>query len=185
MITAMRGKSRGGSSKCSGGQDVPSSDRNNLKADIDGLYRLSRTGLWSIFLFLAASAVALHFRDLTLSGSLPAGLMEQLGPAPPVVLVNVVLGVSTLCSLIAIVGKIHENRRPGNTWVHLWFRLFFYLLYFISNSLNEYFYVVFISGLAVLSLQHYNVWNYCSRAIESKMGVWDSMTACDRRLTGK
>jgi hypothetical protein len=185
LFTAKRGKSRSGVPGGMGGLAVPSSGLDTLKVDIDGLYCLSRKGLWSIFFFLAASALALHFRGLTLSGSLPAGLMEQLGPTPPVMLVNAVLGVSTICSLIAIAGKIHENRRPGNTWVHLGFRMFFYLLYFIANSLDEYFYVVFISGLAVISLQHYNVWNYCSRAIESRMDAGGGMTACNRRLAGK
>lgn len=170
-----------------GADSVDSSTvRNTLKADIDGLYRLSRKGLLGIFFFLAASAAALHYRELTLSGSLPPALMEQLAPTPPVILVNVVLGVSTICSLIFIAGRIYHNRRPGNIWTHLWFRLFFYILYFIADSLNEHFYIVFISGLAVLALQHYHIFNYCSRAIEVKMDAWDNLSACDNRgLTGK
>ncbi|MGD0586160.1 MAG: hypothetical protein ABSA86_10385 [Oryzomonas sp.] len=167
-----------------GSRTDASLEKKIIETDIDELYSLSRKGLWSIFIFLAASALALHFRELTLSGSLPAGLMDQLGPTPPVLLINIVLGVSTICSLIVISGRLYENRRPGNSWMHLSFRVFFYFLYFISNSLNDYFYVVFISGLVVLALQHYNVWNYSSRTIESKMDVWGNLD-CDKRVTGK
>lgn len=159
-----------------GSRTDASLEERTFEADIEGLYNLSRRGLWSIFIFLAASATALHFREQTLSGLLPARLMEQLGPTPPVLLINVVLGVSTFCSLVVIAGRIYEDRRPGNSWMHLSFRVFFYVLYFISNSLNDYFYVVFISGLVVLALQHYNVWNYSSRAIESRMDVWGNLT---------
>jgi hypothetical protein len=184
LFNTMRGKN---STRPSGlfGNKAAMSPESNIKSDIDELYSLSRKGLWSIFIFLAASALALHFQELTLSGSLPAGLMDQLGPTPPVILVNIVLGISTICSLIVIAGRILEGRRPGNSWIHLSFRLFFFILYFISNALNDYFYVIFISGLAVLALQHYNVWNYCSRAIDLKTDVWGNLTSCDRRLTGK
>lgn len=160
-------------------------DEKELKAQIEGLFQLSRRGLWGLLIFLAASAIALYFREHTLTGSLPAGLMDQLGPTPPVILVNIVLVVSTLCSLIIIAGRIHGSRRPGNTWTHLWFRLFFYLLYFIADALNSHFNAVFISGLAVIALQHYNIWNYYSRVIEMKMSIWEHLTTCNRGVAGE
>jgi len=45
--------------------------------------------------------------------------------------------------------------------------VFFYLLYFTSGALGDCFNMVFISGLVVLGLQHYNVWNYFMRAIDA------------------
>lgn len=163
-----------------------STNRDNLKADIDGLYKLSRKGLLGILLFLAASAVALNYRELTLSGSVTPAMMEQLASTPPVILVNIIFGASTISSLIIIGGRIYFNLRPGNIWTHFLFRIAFYFLYFIADSLNEHFYVVFISGLTVLALQHYNIFNYCTRAIEKKMDVWESLSNCDNRgLTGK
>jgi hypothetical protein len=111
--------------------------------------------------------------------------MEQLGPAPDVILINIVLGVSTFCSLVIIGGRIYNDQRPSNTWTHLWFRVFFYLLYFISGSLNDHFNVAFISGIVVLALQHYNNWNYYLRDIESKMNEWNDLHTCGKGLTGK
>jgi len=158
-------------------------NENTFRADIDSLHAQSRSGLWGVLIFLAASALAYHFRGLSLSGSMPAALMEQLGPTPDVILINIVLGVSTFCSLIIIAGRIYNDLRPSNTWTHLWFRIFFYLLYFITGSVNDYFNVVFISGLVVIALQHYNVWNYYSRAIEMRMNKWDDLHTCGKGLS--
>ena len=133
---------------------------------IDGFYNKSRSGLWGVFIFLGASAIALYYNEHSLAGSLPASIMDRLGSTPPTILINCVFGASTLSSLISIAGNIYHDREPGSTSTHLWFRLFFYLLYFISGDLVNYFNVVFISGLVVLGLQHYNVWNYYMRAID-------------------
>jgi hypothetical protein len=133
--------------------------------------------LWGLLIFLGVSALALYFRDHTLTGTLPPGLMEQLGPMPPVFLINIVLGVSTLCSLIIIAGRLYSRSKPGNTWTHLWFRLAFYGLYFMADSLDSYFNMVFISSLSVLALQHYNFWNYYLRIIEKRINIHPSTTA--------
>jgi hypothetical protein len=137
-----------------------------VEATIDSLYNNSRSGLWGVFIFLVASAIALYFNEQSLAGSLPASIMDRLGSTPPTILVNCVFGASTISSLISIAGRIYHGREPGKTSTHLWFRVFFYMLYFVSGDLSNYFNVVFISGLVVLGLQHYNVWNYCMRAIE-------------------
>jgi len=138
-----------------------------VDATIDNLYNNSRSGLWGVLIFLTTSAVALFFNDQSLAGSLPANIMDRLGSTPPTILVNCVFGASTISSLISIAGRIYHDREPGKTSTHLCFRVFFYLLYFISGDLANYFNVVFISGLVVLGLQHYNVWNYYMRAIDT------------------
>ena len=105
--------------------------------------------------------------------------MDQLGSTPPVILINYVFGASTLSSLIIIAGRIYNDQEPGNTSTHMWFRMFFYLLYFISGALGDYFNMVFISGLVVLGLQHYNVWNYYLRAIEINACKCNNMDTLD------
>jgi hypothetical protein len=160
-------------------------DENTSRSDIDNLHSLSRQGLWGLLIFLAASAVAFNYRGCSLSGTLPAGMMEQLGPTPDVILVNIVLGVSTFCSLVIIGGRIYNDHKPSSTWTHLWFRVFFYLLYFISGALNDHFNVAFISGLVVLALQHCNNWNHYQRIIEASQGKWDNLHPWGRGVSGK
>jgi hypothetical protein len=145
------------------------------ESTIDELYNHSRSGLRGLFLFLAASSIALYFNEHSLAGLLTADIMEQLGSAPSAILINCVFGASTISSLICIAGRIYYDRKPGITSTHLWFRMFFYLLYFISGDLSTYFNMVFISGIVVLGLQHYNVWNYYMRAIEMQTDKCNSM----------
>ena len=159
------------------GNNCNSTHQHNQTAEttIDDLFSNSRSGLWGLFIFLGASAIALYFNKHSLAGSIPSDIMDLLGSTPPVILVNFVFGASTLSSLISIGGRIYHDREPGKTSTHLWFRVFFYLLYFISGALGDYFNVVFISGLVVLALQHYNVWNYFIRAIEINTDKSNSM----------
>ena len=168
------------------GNDITGSAAPQLKQTaeetIDVLFDNSRSGLLGLFIFLVASAIALFFKEHSLAGSLPANIMEQLGSTPSVILINCVFGASTVSSLICIAGRIYYDREPGNTSTHLWFRVFFYLLYFISGALGDYFNVVFISGLVVLGLQHYNVWNYYMRAIEINTDKDNSMNIFNSRL---
>lgn len=145
------------------------------EADLDDLHINSRSGLRGVLIFLVASAIALYYNERSLAGSIPASIMDLLGSTPPVILINCVFGASTTSSLILIAGRIYHDRKPGKTSTHLWFRVFFYLLYFISGALSEYFNVVFISGLVVLGLQHFNVWNYYMQAIEMKTEKGDNL----------
>lgn len=169
LVTAHGKESETSTDSASNGRMIHQHNR-TFDAAIDDLYSNSRSGLRGVLIFLVASAIALYFNEHSLAGLLPTDIMEQLGSTPPVILINCVFGASTLSSLIIIAGRIYNNREPGKTAAHLWFRVFFYLLYFISGALGDYFNVVFISGLVVLGLQHYNVWNYYMRAIEINTG---------------
>ena len=156
-----------------------------VDATIDDLYINSRSGLWGVFIFLTASAIALFFNEQSLAGSLPVSIMDRLGSTPSTILVNCVFGASTISSLICIAGRIYHDREPGKTSTHLCFRVFFYLLYFISGDLASYFNVVFISGLVVLGLQHYNVWNYYMRAIDITTDKCNRMNMLNSWLSKK
>ena len=156
-----------------------------IRDDIDRLCVSSRKGLWGLLIFLAASIIAFYLREQGLSCSFTQGFRELVGPAPPIVLVNIIMGISTVSSLILIGGRIFHGREPGNTGTHLFFRLIFYLLYFIVDSLSDYYHAVFISGLVVLALQHYNIWSYVNRAIDMKMTAGDGLAVWQRRVSGK
>ena len=163
----------------------------NIEADIDKLFVDSRKGLWALIIFFAVSIVAYQLRDHTLTGCLSTAVREQLGPAPPETLIDILQFVSTFSSLILIAGRIYEGCKPGNswtpgnTWAHLGFRLVFFPIYFIADSLGAHFAIVFVSGIVVLGLQHYNIWNYSSRVIEEKLTLWDQLLTCERGVAGK
>lgn len=168
-----------------GNSSVGSEAHRHFAVSIDDLYINARSGLRGLFMFLGASAVALFFIEHSLAGSVSADTMDQLGSTPSVILINCVFGASTISSLISIAGKIHNGWEPGKTSTHLWFRVSFYLLYFISGALSTHFNLVFISGLVVLGLQHYNVWNYYMRAIENNSGTCNGMNTYNNWISRK
>ena len=165
--------------------NVSEAQQDNSEANIYDLYHRLFSGLWGLFVFLVASSVALYYNEQSLAGSIPADIMDQLGSTPSVILVNCVFGASTVSSLIIIGGRIYHDLKPGKTSTQLWFRMFFYLLYFISGALGDYFNVVFISGLVVLGLQHYNVWNYYMRAIEINTEKFNGINAHNSWISKK
>jgi hypothetical protein len=154
-------------------------------AAIDDLYANSRSGLRGLLLFLGVSAIALFFIEHSLAGSVSPDIMDQLGSTPSIILINCVFGASTISSLISIAGKIYHGWEPGKTSTHLCFRVSFYLLYFISGALSTYFNIVFISGLVVLGLQHYNVWNYYTRAIDNTADKCNVMNTYNNWISKK
>lgn len=156
-----------------------------IRDDIDKLCVKSREGLWGLLIFLTVSIIIFSFRDQGLTNCLEPGLRKALGPAPPIFLVNILMGISIFSSLVLIGGRVFHGWEPGNTWTHLFFRLLFYLLYFVVDSLSGYYHAVFISGLVVLVLQHYNIWSYASRAISTKLTVGASLAVLQRRVSGE
>ena len=152
-----------------------------IEGSIEELHVFSRKGLWGLFLFLAASVLAFTFQDHSLTSVLPPEFREWLGLAPPVLLIDMVLAISTICSLILIAVRIYAGQEPDHTWwPHLGFRVSFYLLYFMADALTGRINIVFMTGIAVLALQHYHIWNYATKAIELKTSMWERLAAWHR-----
>ena len=132
---------------------------------MDSMQMHVRKGLWGLLVFLAASAVAFAGADQGLPSCLATNLREVLGPAPYVILIDIVLAVSTACDLVLIAGRIKEGDKPRRICFHLGFRTVFYLLYFIADALSTRVLPVFFAGVLVLGLEQYALMLFASRAI--------------------
>ena len=142
--------------------------RTEIRQTIDGLYALSRRGLWRLILFLGISAVALRFQSFDLFAGLPENLREILGAPPPVTLIHIVLAVSTICALILIAGRRTEETGGQTGWLQFGMSVFFYPLYGAANSLETFFPAVFAAGLIILVIDHFTVWSQTSKAIREE-----------------
>ncbi len=142
---------------------------------VDELHKKSRGGLWGILLYLAASIIAYHFRDLSLASVVSAKTMQMLGPVPPLFMANIVLWISTCSALIIIAGRLYHSTEPSSTLSHLGFRIGFYILFFVVGGLGQAVNTLFISGLVVMALQHYNVFHYFSNAIENDFTAYSRL----------
>jgi hypothetical protein len=140
--------------------------RNQDVTTVDEYHARSRGGLWGIFFYLAASAVAFHCKDQSLATVVPAHIMQQLGPVPPVFMATIVLWISTFSALSIIAGRLYHGTQPSSTLTHVAFRIGFFALFFMVGGLGQYMNELFVSGLVVLALQHCNVFNYYANALE-------------------
>jgi len=133
---------------------------------VDEYYTRSRGGLWGILFYLSASVVAFCYKDQSLASVLPAHIMQQLGPVPPVFMATIVVWISTFSALSIIAGRLYHGTPPSSTITHVAFRIGFFALFFMVGGLGYYINELFVSGLIVLGLQHCNVFNYYSNLLE-------------------
>lgn len=132
------------------------------------LYGRSYMGLLGIGVYLAVSMIAFNFREQSLTGILTPELMYKLGAVPPVFMAVGLMWLSTLSALTIIIGRLYHGTTPSSTKTHVAFRIGFFLLFFVVGGLAQYINEIFISGLVVLTLQHYNVYDYHMQRIEKK-----------------
>lgn len=149
---------------------------NPEQRELNSLYRNYRSGLWGICIYLAATLVAICFKDQSLATILPHHVMQQLGAVPPVFMAVALLWVSTISALIVIFGRLFNGTSPVSTKSHVAFRVGFYILFFVVGGLGQWFNELFVSGLVVLVLQHYNVSSYYMRAIDMNRAVCNATT---------
>jgi hypothetical protein len=141
---------------------------NNAEKQLTDLFSRSHMGLCGICIYLAVSLLAFHFREQSLIGILPSDIMNKLGAVPPVFMGVVLMWVSTISALMVIIGRLYHGTPPSGTTSHVAFRIGFFVLFFAIGGLGQYINEIFISGLVVLTLQHYNVYNYYMQKIEKK-----------------
>ncbi len=157
--------------------------REKILGNINTLHAHSRKGLWGIAAFLLISIFALLCRDINILDAFPENIREILGNPPSPYLIHLVLAVSTVSALIIIAGRLGNNTSPGRIWSQLGHRSAFFLLYFFSNALDKNFLMVFLAGLAVLLLEHYQIWTYYSKEIRrekellKKLSLWPLMAS--------
>lgn len=146
--------------------------RERIVAAITSHDALSRRGLWGMLIFIMVSVMALPFRGVDLFADLPESFREILGTPPPPELIHVVLAISTISSIIIILGRAIEGGNPGCSWKrissNICFRSAFYLLYATANALAENFLIVFTAGIIVLALEHFATWHYAVVTIEKE-----------------
>lgn len=136
--------------------------------ELTDLYGRSYMGLLGIGVYLAVSMIAFNFREQCLTGILSPDLMHKLGTVPPVFMAVGLMWLSTLSALTVIIGRLYHGATPSSTKSHVAFRIGFFLLFFVVGGLAQYINEIFISGLVVLTLQHYNVYDYYMQRIEKK-----------------
>lgn len=134
--------------------------RRLLKAEIRKLEIRASSGLWVLALFTLISIGA--SREFSFLPELSPGARDVLGPAPPADLISIALVAYSLSAIILALSRLMSDSRPGGSLAHLGYLSAFYLFYYFSETLTENFWAVFVSGMTILGLKSYHLWNYYS-----------------------
>lgn len=130
----------------------------------------SGRGLWGMILFCSISVLALVVRDHQLLAALPGTVRALLGESPPPALIHVALAVSTLSSLILLLGRSMDKLKPGYSWLNIAMPMLFYPLYLIADTERTTFIIVFATGLIILMLEHFTMHHCLIRAMHEVKG---------------
>jgi hypothetical protein len=160
--TEERGNKPEGSLAWGQGSD-PAELRKEALRKIRRMQALVNRGLWVVAIFLALAI--LGFNDFDLVPSLPAGIRENLGAAPPVRLIQVALVVYGFSAAVLILARMARGSQPSNSWLQLGYLMAFFFFFNFAQALDENFWAVFAAGSMILGLEAFHGWSYWTTRI--------------------
>lgn len=163
--------------------------RDKIHKNINSLNKKLRWDLWGVLFFALISIFALLFSKCKPLEGLPDIVLTILGVPPSPFMVLIVLAISIISSLIIILGHLINGDKPGGIWSQVIFISIFYSLFFLSESLDNYFRTVFILSALIVGLKYLSVWRYYTTAITiennllRKLSLWPLCTFDANLLT--
>ncbi|PLY10589.1 MAG: menaquinol oxidoreductase [Desulfuromonas sp.] len=142
---------------------VDDDPRHTLLLQIHSLQRQASRGLWLLVLFLLSSLLA--YGSFGMLPTLSPETWDLLGPPPPPHLISAALFVYIFSAIILTLGRMMEGGNTRGGWQHLGYLLVFYSFYHVAGELEAHFWAVFATGVTVLSLEGYRIWNCCTEQI--------------------
>lgn len=127
------------------------------------LHKQASRGLWLLILFLLCSLLAYSGFDLL--PTLNDTVHKFLGAPPPAHFISAALFVYIFSAIILVLGRMMEGKTTRGGWPHLGYLLAFYAFYHLAGALEEHFWAVFATGVTVLGLEGYRIWNTCAELI--------------------
>jgi len=115
-------------------------------------------------LFVAISIGAL--RDFSFLPSLPKEIHDLLGAPPPTGLISAALVVYTFSAVILILSRITLGSGEYSGFAHVGYLTAFYGFYHFSGVLQDNFWAIFASGITVLGLESYHIWNHYQELVK-------------------
>ena len=147
---------RGGS-----GYQNPSAPLLNEK--IRRLKSKSNRTLYAMALFIALSIGAM--RDFAFLPPLSQKVHDFLGESPSAGMISAVLFLYSFSAIILILSRMMSGSGSYGGFSHVGYLAGFYLFYHFSGAMDEYFWAVFASGMTIMGLESYQVWNWCREEI--------------------
>jgi hypothetical protein len=139
--------------------------RQELIREINRLNRFSTRGILALALFLVVSIFA-WWGFMFLPA--PDTITAYLGNPPSAGIINVVLLIYTFSAIILSLSRMTTGIEHRSSFSHVGFLTAFFLFYYFGKSLEDNYWAVFGSGVTILGVESYRIWNFCSEIISKK-----------------
>jgi len=118
----------------------------------------------SAFILLSIGAT----RNFSFLPSFTPAIKKSMGMSPPAGLISVALVVYVFSAAIISLTRMMEGSDKTGGIAHLGYLGAFFFFYHFSGSMDVHFWAVFAGGATVLSLESYQLWNYCRDEIQKE-----------------
>lgn len=144
--------------------EIPSNDSiPQIRARIRKLQTKASWGLWNLALFLLVSLAA--FEDFLVLPDFPDSFLALLGKSPPPDLISIALVVYAFSAMILLLARMVGEYESKSVLKHVVFLSAFYGFYHFAGVLQENYWAVFASGVAILGLESVHFWLHYSELL--------------------
>lgn len=140
--------------------------RQELAKEINRLNRFSTRGVLALALFLVVSILAWWGFPFLPA---PDTVTALLGKPPSARIISIVLLLYTFSAIILSLSRMTAGIEHRSSFTHVGFLTAFFLFYYFGKSLDDNYWAVFGSGITILGVESYRIWNFCAEAVSRKM----------------
>lgn len=161
-------------------QDKSLADRiDRARASIRKLERRAYNGGYILSAFLLLSIAATH--RFSFLPSLSPALRTSMGTAPPSGLISVALVVYVFSAVILSLSRMMQGSDKIGGITHLGYLGAFLFFYHFSGDMDAHFWAVFAAGATIISLEGYQLWNFCRDEIMKEREVLQGLEGISSR----
>jgi hypothetical protein len=143
-------------------QDSADVLRQELIKEMIRLNRFSTRGILALSLFLVVSIFA-WWGFFFLPN--PDTVTAVLGKPPSANVIGIALLLYTFSAILLSLSRMTAGIEHRSSFSHVGFLTAFFLFYYFGKSLQENYWAVFGSGITILGVESYRIWNFCAEGI--------------------
>ena len=139
--------------------------RQELMKEISRLNRFSTRGILALSLFLVVSILAWWGFPFLPA---PDTVTTVLGKPPSANIIGIALLLYTFSAILLSLSRMTAGIEHRSSFSHVGFLTAFFLFYYFGKTLEDNYWAVFGSGITILGVESYRIWNFCAESISQK-----------------
>lgn len=149
------------------------------RSTIRKLEKKAYSGAYILSAFIALSIAAIH--NFSFLPSFSQAIRKSMGTGPPSGFISIALVVYVFSAVILSLSRMMEGSDKIGGIAHLGYLGGFFFFYHFSGDMDEQFWAVFAGGATIISLESYQLWNFCRDEILKEREVLQELEEISRR----